>query len=88
MKKFNALLDVIPPDPEEEMECEEEENQLIKHFKALTPQQRDRMMRNKLCFNCGNPGHLARDCPDKTDPVKQFEAVLALASAADRAALT
>ncbi|KAJ6632422.1 hypothetical protein B0H10DRAFT_2206781 [Mycena sp. CBHHK59/15] len=37
-----------------------------KTFKAneqLSPQKRNEMLAKGLCFNCGEPGHLARNCP-------------------------
>jgi hypothetical protein len=35
---------------------------------ALKIEKRDEMMRKGLCFGCGKPGHLNRDCPDKKKP--------------------
>ena len=32
---------------------------------AMTTEKRDEAMRKGLCFGCGKPGHLSRDCPDK-----------------------
>jgi hypothetical protein len=32
---------------------------------VLKIEKRDKMMRKGLCFGCGKPGHLNRDCPDK-----------------------
>ena len=32
---------------------------------ALTIEKREEMMKKGLCFNCGKPGHLNRDFPDK-----------------------
>jgi hypothetical protein len=32
---------------------------------ALTTEKRDEAMKKGLCFGCGKPGHLNRDCPDK-----------------------
>jgi Ty3 transposon capsid-like protein len=35
---------------------------------ALSIERRDEMMRKGLCFGCGKPGHLNKDCPDKKRP--------------------
>ena len=32
---------------------------------AMTTEKRDEAMRKGLCFGCGKPGHLNRDCPDR-----------------------
>jgi hypothetical protein len=32
---------------------------------AMTIEKRDEAMRKGLCFGCGKPGHLNRDCPDR-----------------------
>lgn len=34
----------------------------------LTTEQRDEMMRKGLCFGCGKPGHIGKNCPDKGKP--------------------
>ena len=35
---------------------------------ALALEKRNEMMKKGLCFGCGKPGHLNRDCPDKKKP--------------------
>ena len=32
---------------------------------ALSIEKRAEMMKKGLCFNCGKPGHLSRDCEEK-----------------------
>jgi zinc knuckle protein len=32
---------------------------------ALTTGQHEEMMRKGLCFGCGKPGHISKNCPDK-----------------------
>ena len=32
---------------------------------AMTVEKREETMKKGLCFGCGKPGHLNRDCPDK-----------------------
>jgi hypothetical protein len=34
----------------------------------LTTEQHDEMMRKGLCFGCGKPGHIGKNCPDKRKP--------------------
>jgi hypothetical protein len=34
----------------------------------LTTEQREDMMRKGLCFGCGKPGHIGKNCPDKKKP--------------------
>jgi hypothetical protein len=34
-------------------------------FKSLTEAEKLRRRTNNLCFYCGNPGHIARQCPQK-----------------------
>jgi hypothetical protein len=34
-------------------------------FKPLTEAEKFRRRTNNLCFYCGNPGHIARQCPQK-----------------------
>ena len=35
---------------------------------ALSVEKRDEMMKKGLCFGCGKPRHLNRDCPNKRRP--------------------
>ena len=35
---------------------------------ALTMEKRTEMMKKGLCFGCGKPGHLNKDCPNKMKP--------------------
>ena len=32
---------------------------------AMTMEERDKFMKEGLCFRCKKPGHISRDCPDK-----------------------
>ena len=32
---------------------------------VLSVDKREEMMKKGLCFGCGKPGHLNKDCPDK-----------------------
>ena len=36
-----------------------------KDIDTLTIEKREEMMKKGLCFSCGKPGHLSRNCPDK-----------------------
>jgi hypothetical protein len=36
---------------------------------ALSMDRRTEMMRKGLCFGCGKPGHLNKDCPDRKRPI-------------------
>jgi hypothetical protein len=36
---------------------------------AMTVDKRDEAMRKGLCFGCGKPGHLNRDCPERKKPI-------------------
>lgn len=38
----------------------------------LSADKRDEAMRKGLCFGCGKPGHLNRDCPDKKGKTKSY----------------
>lgn len=37
-----------------------------KRFQPLTQEERNRRMENNLCLYCGNPGHRAGECPNKS----------------------
>ncbi|KAH7443388.1 hypothetical protein KP509_02G032100 [Ceratopteris richardii] len=37
----------------------------VTRFQPLTPQEKQRRGGNKLCLYCGNPGHIAVNCPNK-----------------------
>ena len=36
---------------------------------ALSIEKHTKMMKKGLCFGCGKPGHLNRDCPGKKKPL-------------------
>jgi hypothetical protein len=37
-------------------------------FDAIQTEKRDEALRKGLCFGCGKPGHLNKDCPNKRKP--------------------
>jgi hypothetical protein len=33
--------------------------------KTLSPEEKDKLLKDNLCFNCKKPGHRSRNCPEK-----------------------
>ena len=39
---------------------------------TLSPQEKEKRIKQRLCFNCGKEGHMARNCKQGRRPNKQF----------------
>ncbi|KAH7292053.1 hypothetical protein KP509_29G049500 [Ceratopteris richardii] len=50
----------------------------VTRFQPLTPQEKQRRRDNKLCLYCGNPGHIAVNCPNKRTNSKVAATLLIL----------
>ena len=42
---------------------------ITKVYKAMTDEERAKLMKKGLCFRCRKEGHLSRDCPEKKGKV-------------------
>ncbi len=46
---------------------------ITKKFKPLTNEEKERRRNNNLCLYCGNPGHVATVCPNKTKKFRRIK---------------
>jgi len=70
-RKMQRIFDRTPrktmkEEPKKHWQFQRKERDLnAMDIDALALEKRNEMMKKGLCFGCGKPGHLNRDCPDK-----------------------